>query len=83
MEEDNADALPSSDLELRRAAEWIFDRAFGDLCVPSRLEFQHLLSLEKSEVVRQIANVLRLVHNEKLEVRGLSMHVQELQSIWP
>jgi hypothetical protein len=46
----------------------IFDRAFGDLCVPSLLEFQYLLRLEKPEIVRQIANVLHLVHNEKLEV---------------
>jgi hypothetical protein len=68
LEEETADVLPSSDLELRQAAEWIFDRAFGDLCVPSLLEFQYLLRLEKPEIVRQIANVLHLVHNEKLEV---------------
>ena len=66
--EEAADALPSSDLELIQAAEWIFDRAFGYLCVPSRPEFQHLLSVEKPEIVGQIGLVLHLVHNEKLEV---------------
>ncbi|KAG0613972.1 hypothetical protein M758_6G142000 [Ceratodon purpureus] len=74
LEEETADVLPSSDLELRQAAEWIFDRAFGDQCVPSCPEFQHLLSLEKPVVVRQIANVLHLVHNEKLEVPFIGLY---------
>ena len=68
--------MPSSDLELRGVAEWIFDKALGDLCMPSRREFQHLLSLEKSEVVRQIANVLRLVHNENWR------YVVQLRKMW-
>lgn len=62
--------MPSSDLELRQAAEWIFDRAVGRLRIPCRPEFEHLLNVEKPEIVRQIANVLHLVHNEKLEVRA-------------
>jgi len=70
--EETAEALPSSDLELRQAAEWIFDRAVGRLRIPCRPEFEHLLNVEKPEIVRQIANVLHLVHNEKLEVRALS-----------
>lgn len=73
--EEAAESLPSSDSEFRQAAEWIYDRAFGDLCIPSRAEFQFLSNVEKSEIVRQIANVLRLVHYEKMEVRGLSYRV--------
>lgn len=68
MLEEVAGPLPRSIVELRRASEWIFDRAFGHLCLYSRSEFQHLLNMDKYEVVKQIANVLHLVHNEKLEV---------------
>jgi hypothetical protein len=50
-------------------AEWIFDHAFGPLAVPMHSEFQYLLKMDKAEIVKQIANVLLMVHDEKLEVR--------------
>lgn len=75
--EEAAETLPSSDLELRQAAEWIFDRAVGRLRIPCRPEFEHLLNVEKPGIVRQIANVLHLVHNEKLEIPFIALYRQE------
>lgn len=75
--EEVAGPLPRSIVELRRASEWIFDRAFGHLCLYSRSEFQHLLNMDKYEVVKQIANVLHLVHNEKLEIPFIAMYRRE------
>jgi hypothetical protein len=66
--EEAAGALPSSGIAKFSAADWIYDRAFGHLGLALRPEFQQISKLDKPEIVRQIENVLRLLHDEKLEV---------------
>jgi transcription elongation factor SPT6 len=58
-------------------AEWIFDHAFGPLAVPMHSEFQYLLKMDKAEIVKQIANVLLMVHDEKLELPFIGMYRRE------
>lgn len=74
--EEAAGALPSSEMAIRQAAEWIYDRAFGHLAVPLRPEFRHL-SKDKDLVSRQIANVLHFIHDDKFEIPFIAMYRRE------
>lgn len=65
--EETAGTLTSSDMAIRQEAEWIFDRAFGHLAVPARPEFENFVN-DRDSISRQIANVLRFVHDDKFEV---------------
>lgn len=49
-------------------AKWIYEQIFGSLAVSTRKEFQHIAKLDKEEVVKDIANVLKMFHDQKLEV---------------
>ena len=49
-------------------AKWIYEQVFGSLAVPIRKEFQQIAQLDKEEVVKDIANVLKMFHDQKLEV---------------
>lgn len=80
--EESAGALPSSDLAIKQAAEWIFERAFGHLALPPRPEFGHLTTMDKSVVVGQVADVLHLIHDEKLEVFSYTMTISLFTSTY-
>lgn len=62
--EETAGALTASDVAIRQAAEWIYDRAFGGP------EFEHLAQGKdaRENISRQIANVLHFIHDDKFEV---------------
>lgn len=57
-------------MAIREAAEWIYDRAFGEFAVPARPEFEHLAQGKdaREHISRQIANVLHFIHDDKFEV---------------
>ncbi|XP_057817210.1 transcription elongation factor SPT6-like isoform X2 [Cryptomeria japonica] len=59
-------------------AKWIYEQVFGSLAVPIRKEFQHIAQLDKEEVVKDIANVLKMFHDQKLEVPFIAMYRKEM-----
>ncbi|GBG67748.1 hypothetical protein CBR_g876 [Chara braunii] len=70
---------PAPDSEtFQKEAEWIYDRAFGHLATPPRLEFSRIANSSKADVVQQIVEVLTQLHEEKYEIPFIGMHRQEL-----
>eukprot|EP01018_Ginkgo_biloba_P029203 Gb_29261 [translate_table: standard] len=59
-------------------AKWIYEQVFGSLAVPMRPEFQHIAKLDREEVVKEIANVLQMFHDQKFEVPFIGMYRKEM-----
>lgn len=66
--------FPTSDTSAREAV-WIYERVFGSQALYRRPEFDKIAKMEKEEIVRQIDNVLHLIHEEKLEVCSYPLEV--------
>ncbi|BBN03708.1 transcription elongation factor SPT6 [Marchantia polymorpha subsp. ruderalis] len=68
--------FPTSDTSAREAV-WIYERVFGSQALYRRPEFDKIAKMEKEEIVRQIDNVLHLIHEEKLEIPFIAMYRKE------
>ncbi|KAL2645408.1 hypothetical protein R1flu_012995 [Riccia fluitans] len=68
--------FPTSDTSGREAS-WIYERVFGSQAFFRRPEFDAIAMMDKEEIIRQIDNVLRLIHEEKLEIPFIAMYRKE------
>ncbi|EFJ08665.1 hypothetical protein SELMODRAFT_447972 [Selaginella moellendorffii] len=69
--------LPLPQAEIAREAEWVYERAFGKFALPDqRPELQHVVNTDKVEVIKQIANVIQLLH--EVEVPFIGMYRKEM-----
>ncbi|KAJ7545245.1 hypothetical protein O6H91_09G112200 [Diphasiastrum complanatum] len=61
-----------------KEAEWIYERAFGESSMLSHVDFSHIKEVPAAEIVKQISNVLHLLHVQKLEVPFIGMYRKEM-----
>lgn len=58
-------------------ADWIYENVFSSMFGPVKPQLQHIARLDKQAIVQQIMAVLKLMHEQRLEVPFIALYRKE------
>ncbi|CAM6129610.1 unnamed protein product [Calypogeia fissa] len=74
--EETVGSFPPADTASKEAS-WIYERAFGKDAFWKVPGFENIVRVDKEDIVKQIASVVQLMHEEKLELPFIAMYRKE------